>query len=300
VCGIRTNHEGLCIGIIIMMTMKLMTAYNFLGGMRMLIEQTYKDARGMSLQQFWDDILHHKDTKPLVCETYVQRIQTSLGLTDEEESSSIADLGEENEEISLDLDEEKQIKESPATDESPSTEGEPMETMPSEVSSVAPSSDVIDEPIAVDEESSEKAVEPLSTTETTKSTDPQKDEEETDEDLPLAPLFIHISPYSLLKNGSVRKADLLDGIESTGCCFHCPCHKNSTEFSILGRTVTPKGIKAEADADVSYPFCLSRSTNSKDKMGQRVQQIAHILRNLSFESDNASIMGKNSTLLRYE
>ncbi len=46
-------------------------------------------------------------------------------------------------------------------------------------------------------------------------------------------------------------------------------------------------------------FAVGARLGTRDLPGQRVQQIATIVRNLSFEEDNAAILGKNEGLLRF-
>jgi hypothetical protein len=69
-------------------------------------------------------------------------------------------------------------------------------------------------------------------------------------------------------------------IEPT-CCESCPCTKTRSSPLFLP------------------PPTMSRSHGTEDKVGKRIHQIAVILRNLSFEEDNAAEMANSSTLLRY-
>lgn len=46
-------------------------------------------------------------------------------------------------------------------------------------------------------------------------------------------------------------------------------------------------------------FCMGRTLGTQDPYGQRVLQIASILRNLSFTPENAAILGKNRCFLRF-
>lgn len=46
-------------------------------------------------------------------------------------------------------------------------------------------------------------------------------------------------------------------------------------------------------------FCVGRTLGTQDPYGQRVLQIASILRNLSFTSENAAVLGRSCTFLRF-
>ncbi|XP_034948457.1 AT-rich interactive domain-containing protein 2 isoform X5 [Chelonus insularis] len=46
-------------------------------------------------------------------------------------------------------------------------------------------------------------------------------------------------------------------------------------------------------------FCMGRTLGTQDPYGQRVLQIASILRNLSFTSENAAVLGRNRCFLRF-
>lgn len=49
-----------------------------------------------------------------------------------------------------------------------------------------------------------------------------------------------------------------------------------------------------------YPFmCLGRGLGTQDYMGQRIHQVASIVRNLSFFEENVSILARNRTLTRF-
>ncbi|XP_044582233.1 AT-rich interactive domain-containing protein 2 isoform X5 [Cotesia glomerata] len=52
----------------------------------------------------------------------------------------------------------------------------------------------------------------------------------------------------------------------------------------------------EEDRDL---FCMGRTLGTQDPYGQRVLQIASILRNLSFTPENAAVLGKNRCFLRF-
>lgn len=46
-------------------------------------------------------------------------------------------------------------------------------------------------------------------------------------------------------------------------------------------------------------FCVGRTLGTQDPYGQRVLQIASILRNLSFTPENAAVLGRNRCFLRF-
>ena len=46
-------------------------------------------------------------------------------------------------------------------------------------------------------------------------------------------------------------------------------------------------------------FARGPSIGARELAGQRVLQVASILRNLSFEEDNAAVLSKNMTCLRF-
>ncbi|XP_054261438.1 AT-rich interactive domain-containing protein 2 isoform X4 [Macrosteles quadrilineatus] len=57
------------------------------------------------------------------------------------------------------------------------------------------------------------------------------------------------------------------------------------------------GLKLEPE-DLEL-FCLGRTLGTQDYYGQRVLQVAHILRNLTFVEDNIPVLAQHSTFLRF-
>lgn len=57
------------------------------------------------------------------------------------------------------------------------------------------------------------------------------------------------------------------------------------------------GLKFEPE-DLEL-FCLGRTLGTQDYIGQRVLQVATILRNLTFVEENVPVMAQNSTFLRF-
>lgn len=62
-----------------------------------------------------------------------------------------------------------------------------------------------------------------------------------------------------------------------------------------------KGFKLKLDSDLSDRdlFCLGRTLGTQDYVGQRVLQIATILRNLSFIDENVPTLIKNRSFVRF-
>ena len=74
------------------------------------------------------------------------------------------------------------------------------------------------------------------------------------------------------------------------CCIRCPCRRIKSHDPL---------DPFPALNDEPQPLYLLRtSAYSDDRIGQRITQISNILRNLSFEDENAVIMANNPSLLR--
>ncbi|CAH0561488.1 unnamed protein product [Brassicogethes aeneus] len=58
-------------------------------------------------------------------------------------------------------------------------------------------------------------------------------------------------------------------------------------------------VKLKLNDEDDQLFCLKRSVGTQDYIGQRVVQIATILRNLSFIEENLSVLSKNQCFLRF-
>ncbi|XP_048524869.1 AT-rich interactive domain-containing protein 2 isoform X2 [Dendroctonus ponderosae] len=61
----------------------------------------------------------------------------------------------------------------------------------------------------------------------------------------------------------------------------------------------PKYFKFKSDASDKELFCLRRTLGTQDYVGQRVLQVATILRNLCFVEDNVSVLTRNSAFIRF-
>jgi len=91
---------------------------------------------------------------------------------------------------------------------------------------------------------------------------------------------------------------LTDSVPS--CCSACPCREwgaGATEEEVPYERLLEGSWLAQ---EISSPPLLASCAegDARDKVGQRVLQVTNILRNLSFEEENASVMAKNDTFLR--
>jgi len=86
--------------------------------------------------------------------------------------------------------------------------------------------------------------------------------------------------------------DLLDkdvtasNVDCEPCCPRCPCLRQPTIFE-TGMT--------EEEMDI---LAVEKNSETTEKIGQRIHQVASIIRNLSFDKVNAELMGHNSCILR--
>ena len=82
------------------------------------------------------------------------------------------------------------------------------------------------------------------------------------------------------------------------------CDSQSDEVEELTGRERIAAVKARASAELEEEeeddlFCSGRQNGTKELTGQRVLQVATILRNLSFEDDNSPVLAKNLTALRF-
>ena len=82
------------------------------------------------------------------------------------------------------------------------------------------------------------------------------------------------------------------------------CDSQSDEVEELSGRERIAAVKARATAELEEEeddelFCSGRQNGTKELTGQRVLQVATILRNLSFEDDNSPVLAKNLTALRF-
>lgn len=68
--------------------------------------------------------------------------------------------------------------------------------------------------------------------------------------------------------------------------------------SVINESETEQSAKMLFTESDSELFCTGRTYGTQDYFGQRVLQIATILRNLSFVEENAALLGQNLTFLR--
>ncbi|KAF5270062.1 hypothetical protein FQA39_LY08474 [Lamprigera yunnana] len=113
------------------------------------------------------------------------------------------------------------------------------------------------------------------------------------------------SSAELIEN-SILKTDILinNGLPSTSA--QCTVF-NRTEFDSCKSTVNDIGVKCfkgqffqfyHSSLDKEL-FNLGRSLGTQDYVGQRVLQVASILRNLSFVDENIPVLSKNQTFVRF-
>lgn len=307
-------------------------------GMRLLMEETYKVARDMDYAEFWDEVLHQPDARQLLCECFVKRVHTGLGLTDDEgailsqlQEIDDGDLPEEEKyamgtALRLKLSRLRELREF----ECPEDEGTSPNDSVSEEKPEAPDADnanPLQEPKSVEKEESADAEEPKTASDsasnemdiTSEEVDANPNKNDTDISTPAekAEVKVEEEEECCIVEEPPQPPPLMK-IEPPPsiCCRICPCERlhlfsdsesdssgNPGEFSIesLNASRNRRVMIDEAEDGPlnSLPFTLTRSHHAGDKVGQRICQIAHILRNLSFEQDNASVMAKNPTLMRF-
>ena len=61
----------------------------------------------------------------------------------------------------------------------------------------------------------------------------------------------------------------------------------------------PAKARLEIDPSDMELFCLGRTMGTQDLLGQRVLQVANIIRNLSFQEENQALLASNQTLVRF-
>ncbi|XP_035708773.1 AT-rich interactive domain-containing protein 2 isoform X5 [Folsomia candida] len=254
-------------------------------GMRELMEETYTKGRDMYLSKFWEEIYIEPDVKSLLCETYVQRIQNTLGLEEEPVFNNYGTIDSTDSEEEADPDpEDAAVGLGPPSlldeecDPASNSNLDPNTTSPEEtdVERSRPSS-----PPEV------MGSAPLLFTEELKPS-PSTITEAKTPDSPINEAHIkptspieHPTPTEDQRPPSIRSLSPTEDLEQV-CCKLCPCNKN------------------EKDGEhFTLPPSLTRSHDSHDKESKRVHQIALMLRNLSFEEDNAEVMAHNRTMLRF-
>lgn len=77
--------------------------------------------------------------------------------------------------------------------------------------------------------------------------------------------------------------------DSSMCCEKCVCHNNASSI-LLPQT--------KYDEENNFSVVSIRKSKRTEQAGQRITQISHIIRNLSFEPGNAEIMARNLTVQR--
>lgn len=72
-----------------------------------------------------------------------------------------------------------------------------------------------------------------------------------------------------------------------------------TVYDTASKDVNCDSFKLDIQPEDSELFCLKRTLGTQDYIGQRVLQIATILRNLSFIEENIPILVKNTSFIRF-
>lgn len=107
---------------------------------------------------------------------------------------------------------------------------------------------------------------------------------------------------TLIKDDSLKYAglDSLEGSSEKLPKNGCEIRETDSECEIIEDSLKPpKYFKFKSDSADRELFCLRRTLGTQDYVGQRVLQIATILRNLCFIEDNVSVLTKNSTFVRF-
>lgn len=275
---------------------------------RLLMEETYKEGREMDYSAFWDEVLHHPEARELLCECFVKKLNLNLGLTEDEGAimSQIKELedGDLPEEEKYALGIALQLRLTRLRESRMDTSVAALDDEETCTPTVEPV-DKTDQP------------ETVSTEETPVEKEKEEEEAQPQNDTPLC------NGVDALKD-SIKcpetypvktENDDLVSVQSepepcyTWCCSSCPCRRDfgeaekeismpCTERSIPENSETSMEENREGPAS-NIPFTLARANKSCEKVGQRISQIAHILRNLSFEQDNAILMAGNPTLMRF-
>lgn len=291
-------------------------------GMRLLMEETYRKGRDMDYSEFWDEVLHQPDAKQLLCECFVKRMNASLGLTDDEgaivsqiQEIEDGDLPEEEKHalgtalrLKLARLRESQLECADADEEEPGSS-----TNPTAISSPK-REDAIESQVELSnggEDSPKKETENgdlVPTTEDKESDCPVVVSGEAEECVKTNNADVSI--LSAADEGEKSAPEIKSEPIFKLCCSSCPCQRtenvpfgiSSVEFSIERPSSKNGHARVDEAGDspsCTLPFTLARAHQAEDKVGKRICQIAHILRNLSFEQDNALIMAKSPTLMRF-
>lgn len=107
---------------------------------------------------------------------------------------------------------------------------------------------------------------------------------------------------TLIKDDFLKYADLesMDMSSEKGLRNACDVRDSDSECEIIEDSLKPpKYFKFKSDPADRELFCLRRTLGTQDYVGQRVLQIATILRNLSFIEDNVPMLSKNPTFVRF-
>ncbi|XP_030747201.1 AT-rich interactive domain-containing protein 2 isoform X3 [Sitophilus oryzae] len=109
-------------------------------------------------------------------------------------------------------------------------------------------------------------------------------------------------PCDTLVKEDFLKFTGVDTLESDKTCQPPPKETNDddAECEIIEDSLSsPKYFKFKTNPADGDLFCLKRTLGTQDYVGQRVLQIATILRNLCFFEENLSVLTKNHTFIRF-
>ncbi|CAH1128873.1 unnamed protein product [Ceutorhynchus assimilis] len=102
---------------------------------------------------------------------------------------------------------------------------------------------------------------------------------------------------TLIKDDFLKYAGLDSTTESTS---KNNASENDCECEIIEDSLKPpKYFSFKSDTADKELFCLRRTLGTQDYMGQRVLQIATILRNMCFMEDNLSVLSNNTSFIRF-
>ncbi|KAL1509667.1 hypothetical protein ABEB36_004373 [Hypothenemus hampei] len=105
---------------------------------------------------------------------------------------------------------------------------------------------------------------------------------------------------TLIKDDFLKYADL-DAVVSNRDRNSRNVSEIESDYEIIENRLLqlPKCFQFKSDPTYRELFCLRRTLGTQDYVGQRVLQIATILRNLSFIEDNVPVLSRNTAFVRF-